>query len=49
MLVTERFTYIHQPKTGGTFVAAMLGRIHEANGGSVRTDVGQTTTSVIRA
>ena len=32
MLVTERFTYIHQPKTGGTFVTTLLTRLHEARG-----------------
>jgi hypothetical protein len=37
VLVTHTFTYVHQPKTGGTFVAAMLARIHEAHGGRVRT------------
>lgn len=37
MLVTEKFTYIHQPKTGGTFVATLLARIHEAHGGRLRT------------
>ena len=37
MIVTEKFTYIHQPKTGGTFVATLLARIHEAHGGRVGT------------
>ena len=37
MLVTERFTYVHQPKTGGTFVSVLLTRVHEARGGEVRT------------
>lgn len=32
MLVTDAFVYLHQPKTGGTFVAEMLGAIHEARG-----------------
>lgn len=27
MILAERFVYVHQPKTGGTFVAAMLGRL----------------------
>lgn len=37
MLVTDRFVYIHQPKTGGTFVSAMMNRAHEASGGTVDT------------
>ncbi len=32
MLVTDAFVYLHQPKTGGTFVAEMLGAIHESRG-----------------
>ena len=32
MLVTDAFVYLHQPKTGGTFVAEMLGLIQEARG-----------------
>lgn len=32
MLVTDAFVYLHQPKTGGTFVAEVLGAIHEARG-----------------
>lgn len=35
MFVTKDFVYIHQPKTGGTFVAALLKRIHEARGDRV--------------
>jgi hypothetical protein len=27
MLLTPEFVYIHQPKTGGTFVTALLGRV----------------------
>ena len=32
MFITPDFAYLHEPKTGGTFVAAMLTRIHEARG-----------------
>jgi hypothetical protein len=28
MIATERFTYVHQPKTGGTFVSTVLFRVH---------------------
>ena len=28
MLLASRFTYIHEPKTGGTFVTQMLARLH---------------------
>jgi hypothetical protein len=28
MIATERFTYVHQPKTGGTFVSTALFRLH---------------------
>lgn len=37
MLLTDQFTYIHQPKTGGTFVAATLVGLHEARGDIVVT------------
>ena len=37
MLLTDTFTFIHQPKTGGTFVTAMLTRLHEARGDRVLT------------
>lgn len=37
MLVTDRFVYIHQPKTGGTFVTTMLMQAHEARGDVVET------------
>lgn len=37
MLVTQKFVYIHQPKTGGTFVSALLTRLHEARGGTATT------------
>jgi hypothetical protein len=37
VLLTDRFTYIHQPKTGGTFVATVLSRLHQGRGHSVRT------------
>jgi hypothetical protein len=30
MVITDRFVFVHQPKTGGTFVASVLARIHEA-------------------
>lgn len=32
MLVTDSFVYLHQPKTGGTFVADVLSAIHERRG-----------------
>lgn len=28
MLLAERFTYVHEPKTGGTFVTQVLSRLH---------------------
>jgi hypothetical protein len=28
MVITDRFVYIHQPKTGGTFVTSVLTKIH---------------------
>lgn len=37
MLVTGTFVYLHLPKTGGTFVATTLARIHHARGGRVDT------------
>jgi len=37
LLLTDTFTFIHQPKTGGTFVTAMLTRLHEARGDRVST------------
>ncbi len=37
MLLTDTFTFIHQPKTGGTFVTAVLTRLHEARGDRVLT------------
>jgi hypothetical protein len=37
LLVTRQFVYLHQPKTGGTFVAATLDRIHHARGARVET------------
>lgn len=37
MLVTDKFVYIHQPKTGGTFVTAMVTQAHEARGDLVET------------
>lgn len=44
MFVTDRFVFLHQAKTGGTFVSAILARVHEARGDrvtTVRADVGQ--------
>ena len=32
MLLADKFVYIHNPKTGGTFVVEMLRRIHEGQG-----------------
>lgn len=29
LIATEKFTYIHQPKTGGTFVSTVLFRVHQ--------------------
>lgn len=37
MFVTDRFVFLHQPKTGGTFVSAILARVHEARGDAVAT------------
>ena len=37
MLVTETFIYLHQPKTGGTFVTALLTQLLEARGARVET------------
>lgn len=37
MFVTPRFVFLHQPKTGGTFVSAILTRVHEARGDRVET------------
>ena len=28
MLLADRFTYVHEPKTGGTFVTHVLSRLH---------------------
>jgi hypothetical protein len=28
MMITERFVYVHQPKTGGTFVTSVLFKLH---------------------
>ena len=36
MIITDRFVYVHMPKTGGTFVAKVLERIHEARGDAIR-------------
>jgi hypothetical protein len=44
MFVTDRLVFLHQPKTGGTFVSAILARVHEARGdrvATVRVDPGQ--------
>ncbi len=37
MFVTSQFVFLHQPKTGGTFVSAILARLHEAIGDRVTT------------
>jgi hypothetical protein len=37
MFVTDSFTYVHLPKTGGTFVAATLSAIHAKRGDRVET------------
>ena len=37
MFVTSRFVFLHQPKTGGTFVSTILTRLHEARGDRVTT------------
>jgi hypothetical protein len=29
MIFTDRFVYVHEPKTGGTFVTSMLFRLYE--------------------
>jgi hypothetical protein len=34
MIITDRFVFVHQPKTGGTFVAEVLERIHKARLGT---------------
>ena len=31
MIITDRFVYIHYPKTGGTFVSTVLARLHESH------------------
>lgn len=36
MLLTDKFVYIHNPKTGGTFVREMLRRIHNGQGYNTR-------------
>ena len=37
MFVTNQFVFLHQPKTGGTFVSAILARLHQARGDRVET------------
>jgi hypothetical protein len=37
MIITRDFVYLHLPKTGGTFIATMLMRIHEERGDFVET------------
>lgn len=32
MIITDKFVYIHMPKTGGTFVETVLRKIHEQRG-----------------
>jgi hypothetical protein len=44
MIITDRFVYIHQPKTGGSFVTAALERVHDIEGlgkGEYQTPFGQ--------
>lgn len=36
MLLTDKFVYIHNPKTGGSFVIEMLRRIHQGQGYKTR-------------
>lgn len=36
MLLTDKFVYIHNPKTGGNFVIEMLRRIHKGQGYNTR-------------
>ncbi len=33
MIITDKFVYIHQPKTGGTFVTTVLKRVHRSQRG----------------
>lgn len=37
MILTDKFVFIHLPKTGGTFVRKVLTRIHEARGDQIVT------------
>ncbi len=37
MLITDKFIYVHQPKTGGTFVTSVIAAIHEARSDRVET------------
>jgi hypothetical protein len=37
MLITDQFVYIHQSKTGGTFVTKTVQRIHESRGENAQT------------
>ena len=36
MILADRFVYIHYPKTGGTFVSAMLHKLHAGKGYKTR-------------
>ncbi len=36
MIITDRFVFVHLPKTGGTFVESVLTRIHRARGDRVQ-------------
>jgi hypothetical protein len=35
MIITDKFVYIHMPKTGGTFVSTLLEKIHTARGDGI--------------
>ncbi len=37
MLITDRFIYLHEPKTGGTFVTETLMKLHRQRGDTVET------------
>ena len=36
MIATEKFVYIHMPKTGGTFVEEVVRKIHVARGDTIK-------------
>jgi hypothetical protein len=37
MLITDKFVYVHQPKTGGTFVTAVVAALHKLRSDRVET------------